>query len=100
MSTIRDEFAELPAVLRQGMQAAAERPGRYTGRYVARKYDKAAERTVFMVLDDDDPDLYRDDESLDILAQCRPDKVYGIGSARNWINEDGSLDFGNGDVFN
>lgn len=83
--------AALEQALKDGMQAATEKPGRYGGRYVARQYDRAAKADRYLVLADDDPDLYRDDESLDVLAQCTPKTAYGIGRARHWINEDGTI---------
>lgn len=92
-SLLDKEWEGLPQRLQEGMAAARENPGRYGGRYVGRRYDKKIKKTIFMVLDDDDPDLYRDDEKLDILAQCMPHKVHPIGRARHYIKEDGSVSF-------
>ena len=85
------DWNKLTAVCDKAMKLAAESPGRYGGRYVARGL---TEEDGFFVLPDDDPDLYRDDESLDILAQVTPTKVHAIGGARRFLNEDGSVDFG------
>lgn len=91
----------LTTACREAMKAAAIEPGRYGGRYVARKMDYGFRggnynvRTMFVILADDDPDVYRDDESLDILAQCMPTKVHAIGGARSYLQPDGSVVFGN-----
>lgn len=81
------DWAKLTKACNDAMALASEKPGRYGGRYVARKGDE------FVVLDDDDPDKFRDDESIDILAQATPTKVHAIGRARNFLNEDGSVEF-------
>jgi hypothetical protein len=87
------DWTELPEVCRQAMQAAAEKPGRYGGRYVARRYNRREDRTEFLVLEDDDPILYQDDETLDILAQVTPTKVLGVGHMRDFLAEDGKVYF-------
>jgi hypothetical protein len=57
---------ELRHACRVAMVLAAEEPGRYGGRYVARSWVDG--RTLFIVLADDDPDVYQDDDDLDVLA--------------------------------
>ena len=93
MTLLQTDWDELTAACRRAMQLAAQSPGRYGGRYVARKWNAQRQQTEFFVLDDDDPERYRDDEALDILAQVTPTKVYGIGRARHWLREDGTVWF-------
>jgi hypothetical protein len=76
---------------REAMDAAKTKPGRYGGRYVARKYDRKLGADVYLVLEDDDPAKYARKTSLDIFAQAVPDKVHPIGRARWWLNEDGTV---------
>lgn len=84
-------FDKLPSVHKEAMVMAAESPGRYGGRYVGRRYNQATREDEYEILDDDDPELYRNDKALDILAQVTPTKVYGIGHARYWITADGDV---------
>lgn len=88
----------LQAALKAGMQAAGEKAGLHGGRYVAEQARKGTETLftphdppMFVVLDDDDPKLYNDRLDLDIHAHCTPTKCYGIGRARHYIMEDGSI---------
>ena len=90
---IHDDFEELPATIESARKAAKEKPGRYGGRYVARRYNRKERKTEWFVLDDDDPDVYRDDESLDVIAQVTPTAVNAIGRARHWLREDGTFKF-------
>jgi hypothetical protein len=71
------------------MQEAAENPGRYGGKYVGRKYDKANRCDIWVILDDDPDNV---PEPVDVLVHVTPKKCYGIGHARYWINEDGTVD--------
>lgn len=91
--TLKDEFADVPRVCAEAMKAAAEKPGKHGGRYVARRFNKTTQHTEWMILDDDDFELYRADESLDIVAQATPKRIYPMGPARNWLNADGSTNF-------
>ena len=87
------DLEQVEAMLKNGMEAAREKPGRYGGRYVSRRWDKKQQCDVYEVLDDDDPEKVRDKKrDWDIIAQCLPSKVYGIGGARHWINLDGTVD--------
>lgn len=83
----------IKAACEKAMKAAATKPGRYGGRYVAERYNHKTKKRDVIVLDDDDPELYRDDETLDIFAQATPAKVYGIGRARYWLAEDGTVTY-------
>ena len=93
MERLDEEWARLPAVLREAMQVAAKKPGRYGGRYVARRYNRGQKRTEFLILASDDPDAYRDELDIDILAQATPDAIHAIGCARHYIHADGHLEF-------
>lgn len=84
---------DLTVKCQEAMRAAAAKPGRYGGRYVARRYDRVAETDVFMVCDDDDPDAYRADESIDILAHVIPTEVRPLGYARTYLQSDGTVCF-------
>lgn len=81
-------------VCKQAMTAAADKPGRYGGRYVGRRYNRAERRDDVFILDDDDPELYRDDETLDLIAQVTPKAVLPMGRCRYWLNSDGSINWG------
>jgi len=87
---MRDAQA-IKAACDKARELAVSKPGRYGGRYVAERYNPNTKRQDVIVLDDDDPDRYRDDETLDIFAQATPTKVYGIGRARHWLLEDGTV---------
>lgn len=93
MKKLDETWARLPGVLRQAMETAAKAPGKYGGRYVARTYNRSAQRTEFLILASDDPDAYRDEQDIDILAQAMPDRINAIGSARSYIYPDGHLEF-------
>jgi hypothetical protein len=82
---------ELEAEISRAKQLATSKPGRYGGRYVARRYDRASGSDLFVTLEDDDPDTVAD--GWDVLAQVTPSKVYGIGHARNYIRPDGTVDY-------
>ncbi len=87
-----DDFDVIDATLKQAMAAAKESPGMFGGRYVARSYDKKAGKDIYTVLSTDDPEskaVRRRD--IDILAHAHPDKCYGIGHSRAWINPDGTV---------
>lgn len=86
------DWTQLEIVCKRAMQAAAEKPGRYGGRHVGRRYDKAAGKTVFVVLEDDDWDLVPDD--VDVLAQCTPQCVNSIGPAARYLRSDGTVRLG------
>ena len=91
----RTEMVELETVLQDAMQLAAKSPGLYGGRYVVRHYDKVAQKTIYSIWHDDDPDdvkLRSDKSKYDVMAHCQPKKCYGIGHCRNWINENGTID--------
>lgn len=93
MKKLDETWARLPGVLRLAMDLAAKSPGKYGGRYVARTYNRSAKRTEFLVLAGDDPDAYRDELDLDILAQAMPTHINAIGAARQYIHADGHLEF-------
>lgn len=80
------DFEKLTAVCKHAMTLAAESPGRYGGRYVARNT-----QDEIVVLDDDDPETVADD--IDVLAQVTPDRVWAVGHARGYLNDDGSVTF-------
>jgi hypothetical protein len=93
------ETQEITNTFRQAMELAKLNPGRYGGRYVGRIYNRETKQDEYVICEDDDPkrfneggDLFND--KLDILAQCTPTKCYGIGRWRNFVNADGSVDFG------
>ena len=81
-----DLFEAVSQACRDAMAAAADSPGRYGGRYVARTLDGEG-----LVICDDDPETVPDD--LDVIAQCTPDVVHPIGRAQQWLREDGSVIF-------
>lgn len=83
------DAGDIKAICQAGMAAAATRPGRYGGRYVARLGMDHAEALV--LLGDDDPEKYDHITDIDIFAQCVPGKVHPVGRARHWLNEDGTL---------
>ena len=83
------DWEQLTKACKEAMKLAAESPGLYGGRYVARSCPKGE----FIVLEDDDPDRYNNDESVDIIAHVQPDIVHPIGRARNYLKEDGSVVF-------
>lgn len=87
------DLEALELTIREARLKASVKPGRYGGRYVARIY-RPLLGDRFIVLDDDDPDVYREDIILDVICQATPKKVYGLGHARNWINTDGTIDYG------
>lgn len=109
MESLSINFELIEKALAEGMMAAKIRPGKYGGRYLATWYDHRREIAVYGVLPDDDPDTVigqviifgprRDGQgtrleapsAVDILAHCKPDKVFPIGHARHWINEDGTI---------
>jgi hypothetical protein len=76
------------ACKRARQKLAAGEMGPYGGLYVGRM-----EPTGYpvVVLDHDDPELVPDD--VDVIAQVTPAAVYGIGRARSWLNEDGTVVF-------
>lgn len=77
----------------KAMKAAAERPGRYGGRYVSRWYDRQKNVDVYEVLEDDDPEKYRGRkwEKHDIFAQVTSAQVYPLGRARYWLDGQGRV---------
>ena len=83
------DWNQLTLACREAMACAAIRPGRYGGRYVAWS-DRAR---TWIVLWDDDPELFKHDESLDIYAQCLPGKVQPIARAREYLQADGTVVF-------
>jgi hypothetical protein len=83
------DWNELTEKCREAMSLAANNPGRYGGRYVARRDN----RDGFFVMDDDDPEQIPDD--VDVLAQVTPKAVYPIGRARNYLLSDGRVEFQN-----
>lgn len=89
---ITDDFTTIEATLKQAMADAKIKPGRYGGRYVSRRFDKATKRDVYEVMKNDDPRT-KDAQNIniDILAQVMPTKVIPIGRARYWINQDGTI---------
>jgi len=80
------DFHAVTQACRAAMKTARQSPGRYGGRYVARNEEGTVE-----VLTHDDPDLLTDE--WDVLAHVQPDKVYPVGRARTWLNEDGTTTF-------
>ncbi len=88
------DYSQLPIICQQAMKLASTQPGRYGGRYVARRYNKLTKSDEFLVLGDDDPELFKDDESLDILAQATPKCILPFGQARTWLGKDGSVYLG------
>lgn len=98
MTQTTSVWEKLPAVCKEAMRLAAESPGRYGGRYVARRYNAETQLDEFLILDGDDPEDYPEDpeDTLDILAHVAPDEVRPVGSARHWLNRDGTVDFGGG----
>lgn len=90
----QDRFADLEHYLKLAMTLAGERPGRYGGRYVAWLENSALKPHcgAWVILDDDDPDKYRHIVILDIVAYVTPYRCYGVGRARHWITEDGTVD--------
>lgn len=82
------DWPELTAACQRGIMAAREKQGRYGGRYIARTGEDK-----FIVLDDDDPEKYRDSEDIDIIAQATPELVYGIGRSASYIQPDGTVEF-------
>lgn len=89
------DWSKLTQACQQAMKLAAEKPGRYGGRYVGRLDAKKVNGKWidgdFIVLDDDDPDAVP--KHVDVLAQVTPTKVYAIGGARNYLREDGTVSF-------
>jgi hypothetical protein len=82
----------IEATLAKAMQLAAEKPGKYGGRYVGRRYDKKANIDRYVICDDDDPEgPESQDQTLDIFALARPDDVFGLGHFRYFINRDGTI---------
>jgi len=86
------DWTKLTEACHEAMKQATEKPGRYGGRHVARKYNRKTKQTEFLVLSDDDLDRVRD-PYLDVLAQVMPTKVCPIGGARNYLQPDGSVVF-------
>lgn len=84
-----EDYTDVEVACKHAMAAAKKSPGRYGGRYVACYQHKPSNETVFAVLDDDDPDLYRDNEDLDIIAHVQPKIVHPLGRARYWLDETG-----------
>lgn len=80
------KFSDVTKACQEAMRSAKEAPGRYGGRYVARGPNEK-----LVVLPDDDPDTLPSE--FDVLAQCTPDRVYPVGHARTWLNDDGSTRF-------
>lgn len=83
-------FDDIERVLAVAKVHAQHDPGRYGGRYVARQYVNGQDE--FVVLEDDDPEKYRDDENIDVIAHVTAEAAHGIGHARHWINSDGTVD--------
>lgn len=106
---ITNDFEIIERAIKQAMQLATTKPGLYGGRYIGRKTYKAppapghsehysvegAWTNEYVVLGTDDPGSKEvkafHKVNGDILCQAKPDKVYGIGRARYWINEDGTI---------
>jgi len=84
--------------IKEAMGLAASNPGPNGGRYVGRKYNKKTQKGEYIILETDNPDelhAMKDWKSnkLDVFAHVLPTKCYGIGYARNWLNQDGTVHF-------
>lgn len=75
----------------EAMQAAAEKPGRYGGRYVGRRYDKANNEDLLVILDDDDPKTVPDE--IDVLCHVTPGRVLPVGRMRHFMDDQGNVTF-------
>lgn len=80
--------ADFEALCVAAMNVSRRNPGKYGGRYVA-EY-----KGNIILLTDDDPELYRENEDLDILAHCNPEGCAGVGRMGPYVNKDGSLQIG------
>jgi hypothetical protein len=86
------DLDRIELTLKEAMAAAGIRPGPYGGRYVARRWDENARETVWFVMSTDDPEsVEAKDPKADIHAHVLPNKVWPVGRARYWINEDGTV---------
>lgn len=85
------DWTQLETVCKKAMQAATEKPGRYGGRYVGRRFNKTTRASEFVILDDDDGDEVPDD--VDVVAQCTSERVNPIGAAARYLQADGTVNF-------
>ena len=85
------DWPQLTEACLAGMRAAADQPGRFGGRYVARRIN--GDQNEFHVLGDDDPNKYAADSEWDVIAQATPTEVHGIGRARCYLHRDCTVHF-------
>lgn len=87
------DYDALERTIAAAREAAKTAPGPNGGRYVGRRFDKKTQETEFLDLGTDDSGVtdvtFKD---VDVLCQCKPDKVYPFGFAKRWIREDGTVD--------
>jgi hypothetical protein len=78
---------------REAMRLASLEPSQTNGKYVVRRLRKPKwDESEFLIIDND-PDKPQI-RNYDVLVYATPDKCIGIGRWRNYVSEDGTVDFG------
>ena len=93
MTNKLEHFEEIAKQCRIAMTVAMQSPGPHGGVYVGRWPNGSLEIMTDSIGEGIHPEPPRWPEDFDVIAHVTPERVAGIGHARYWLNEDGTLDY-------